>query len=81
MGAMTFAKQPLDDDALIRLPRVRSRDMLEFIRRGLVSVIDSSPIISPLRTSSSICLSRDALVNFQLSRIGTFMNISLLCCA
>ena len=45
MGAMTFAKQPLDDDALIKLPRVKSRDMLEFIRRGLVSVIDPGPIL------------------------------------
>lgn len=31
MGAITFAKQPLDGDALIRLPKVKRRDMLEFI--------------------------------------------------
>ena len=52
MGAITFAKQPLDDDALIRLPKIKRRDMLEFIRRGLVSVINPSfiSIIGPLRT-------------------------------
>ena len=45
MGAMTFARQPLNDDALIRLLGVKSRDMLEFIRRGLMSVIDPGPIL------------------------------------
>ena len=45
MGAMTFARQPLNDDALIRLLGVKSRNMLEFIRRGLMSVIDPGPIL------------------------------------
>ena len=49
MGAMIFAKQPLDDDALIMLPGVRvpgsDLDTLKFIRKGLVSVIDSGPIL------------------------------------
>ena len=45
MGAMTFSRQPLNDDALIRLLGVKSRDMLEFIRRGLMSVIDPGPIL------------------------------------
>ena len=49
MGAMIFAKQPLDDNALIMLSGVRIRgsdlDMLEFIRKGLVSVIDSGPLL------------------------------------
>ena len=45
MGAMIFAKQPLDDDALIMLTGVKSRNMLQFIRRGLVSVIDPGPIL------------------------------------
>ena len=40
-----FAKQPLDDDALIRVIGVKSRDMLEFVRRGLTSVIEPGPIL------------------------------------
>jgi len=44
MGSMIFAKQPLDDDSLIMLPEVKSRDMLQFIQRGLVSVIDTGSI-------------------------------------
>jgi len=47
MGAMIFAKQPLDNNALIMLPGVRipgsDLDMLKFIQKGLVSVIDSGP--------------------------------------
>jgi len=49
MGALIFAKQPLDDNALIMLSGVRIRgsdwDMLEFIRKGLASVIDSGRIL------------------------------------
>jgi len=49
MGAMIFAKQALDDDALIMLPHVRIPDSdvsrLGLIRRGLASVIDSGPIL------------------------------------
>jgi len=44
MGAMIFAKQPLDKNALMMLPGVRNpdshEDMLEFILKRLVSVID-----------------------------------------
>jgi len=42
IGATIFAKQPLDDTALTKLPGV---DMLKFIRDGLMSVIDSGPIL------------------------------------
>ena len=42
IGATIFAKQPLDDTRLMRLPGV---DTLKFIRDGLVSVIDSGPIL------------------------------------
>ena len=49
MGAMIFAKEPLDDHALIMLPGVKipdsDLDMLQFIRNGLVSVIDKGPIL------------------------------------
>jgi len=45
VGAMIFAKQPLDDDALIMLPGVESREMLRLVRRTLVSVIDTGPIL------------------------------------
>ena len=39
---MIFAKQPLDDTMLMKLPGV---DTLKFIRDGLASVIDSGPIL------------------------------------
>ena len=49
MGAMIFAKQALDDNALIMLPQVRIPDSdanrLGLIRKGLASVIDSGPIL------------------------------------
>ena len=49
MGAMIFAKQPLDNNVLIMFSGVKIRgsdlNMLEFIRKGLVSVIDSGPIL------------------------------------
>ena len=45
LGAVIYAKQPLDDDALIRLPGVESIHMLKYIRNGLMSVIDSGPIL------------------------------------
>ena len=49
MGAMIFAKKPLDDDALIMLPEVRipgsDADQLGLIRKGLMSVIDSGPVL------------------------------------
>ena len=45
MGAMIFAKQPLNDNALVMLPGVESQDMLQFIQRGLASVIESGPML------------------------------------
>ena len=49
MGAMIFAKEPLDDNALIMLPEVKilgsDADMLGLIRKGLVSVIDIGPVL------------------------------------
>jgi len=49
MGAMIFAKEPLDDNALIMLPGVKilgsDVDRLWFIRKGLLSVIDSGPVL------------------------------------
>jgi len=49
MGAMIFAKQPLDDSTLIMLPKVKvpgsDVDRLGLIRKGLVSVIDIGPIL------------------------------------
>ena len=49
MGAMIFAKQALDDNALIMLPQVMIPDSdanrLGLIRKGLASVIDSGPIL------------------------------------
>jgi len=45
MGAMIFSKEPLNDDALIVLPGVKSQNALQLVRRGLVSVIDSGPIL------------------------------------
>jgi len=49
IGAMIFAKRPLDDDVLITLPQVKIPDSdvnrLGLIRKGLASVIDSGPIL------------------------------------
>jgi len=49
IGAMIFAKKPLDDDILIMLPQVKIPDSdvnrLGLIRKGLASVIDSGPIL------------------------------------
>jgi len=44
VGAIIFAKQPLDDAVLMRLPGVESPHMLKFIKKGLMSVIDSGSI-------------------------------------
>ena len=44
VGATIFAKQPLDDAVLMRLPGVESPHMLKFIKKGLMSVIDSGSI-------------------------------------
>ena len=49
MGAMIFAKEPLDDNALIMLPGVKilgsDAGQLGLIRKGLMSVIDPGPIL------------------------------------
>jgi len=49
IGAMIFAKEPLKDDMLIMLPGVKIMgsdvDRLGSIRKGLMSVIDSSPVL------------------------------------
>ena len=45
MGAMIFAKKPLNNNVLIVLSRVKSQNMLQFIWSGLVSVINKSSII------------------------------------
>ena len=49
MGAMIFAKEPLEDDVLIMLPGVKDpgsdADRLGLIRKGLVSVIDPGPVL------------------------------------
>jgi len=49
MGAMIFAKEPLDDNALIMLPGVKipglNAHRLGLIRKGLVSVIESGPVL------------------------------------
>jgi len=45
MGAMIFAKELLNDNALIVLPGVKSRNMLQFIRSSLISVIDTGSIL------------------------------------
>jgi len=48
MGAMIFAKEPLNNDVLIMLPGVKipdsDLDMLQFIQNSLTSVIDKGPI-------------------------------------
>jgi len=49
VGAMIFAKKPLDDDMLVTLPQVKIPDSdvnrLGLIRKGLASVIDSGSIL------------------------------------
>jgi len=47
IGAMIYAKQPLSDDVLLMLPRVKigDSDVMRLIRKGLMSVIDSDAIL------------------------------------
>jgi len=49
MGAMIFAKQPLDDNVLIMLPEVKilgsDADNLGLIKKGLMSVIYPGPVL------------------------------------
>jgi len=82
LGAMIFAKQPLDDIVLMRLPGIKSPNALKFIKKGFMSVIDSG---------STSCFHHRSFEDFLLSssfgktypsslmsRIGTSMNVSLL---
>jgi len=47
MGAMIYAKQPLSDDVLVMLPGVKigDSDVMPLIRKNLVSVVGSGPIL------------------------------------
>jgi len=47
MGAMIYAKLPLSDNVLVMLPGVKigNSDVMPLIRKGLVSVIGSGPIL------------------------------------
>jgi len=47
MGAMIYARQPLSDDVLLMLPgvKIRGSNVMRLIRQGLMSVIDSGPIL------------------------------------
>ena len=44
IGATIFAKEPLDNTVLMRLPGVENLQMLKFVKNGLTSVIDSDSI-------------------------------------
>ena len=44
IGAMIYSKEPLSDNVLVMLPRVKIGE-LYIIRRGLMPVIDSGPIL------------------------------------
>jgi len=84
VGATIFAKQPLEDTVLTKLPGVDNLDMLKFIRNGLTSVIDSGPIFRfHHRSFEDFLLSpsfREDLPGSPISRIKIFMNVSLLRC-
>jgi len=83
IGAIIFARQPLDDDALIMLPGVKTRSshIMRLIRKGLMSVIDSGPILHfDHRSFEDFLLSSSFLKALPVSRIETFMNTSLLQC-
>jgi len=45
IGVMIFAKEPLNNDILIVLSGVKSKNMLQFIQNGLVLVINTSSIL------------------------------------
>ena len=81
MGAMIFAKEPLNDDPLIVLPGVKSRNMLQFIRSSLISVINTGSILYFRHCSFEDSLPpfyRTSL-KFQLPKIDTVMNVSSPC--
>jgi len=61
MGAMIFAKQPLGDDVLLMLPGVKIGDLniLQLIRKGLMSVLDPGPVL---------CFHHRSFEDFILSR-------------
>ena len=81
MGAMIFAKEPLNDDALIMLPGVKSWNMLQFIRSSLISVIDTGSILHFHHRSfvDSLPPFYRTSLSFQLSKIDTVMNVSSPC--
>jgi len=59
LGAMIFAKQPLDDIVLMRLlPGIQSPNTLKFIKKGFMSVIDSD---------STSCFHHRSFEDFLLS--------------
>ena len=47
IGAMIFAEQLLSDDRLLVFPGVRigDSDILRLVRKGLMSVLDSGPVL------------------------------------
>jgi len=83
MGALIFAKQPLHDDMLITFPavKVKKSNVLGLIRKGLMSVIESGPILpitDHLRISSSPPLFSEPYPISLVSKIENFMNIIFL---
>ena len=80
MGAMIFAKELFNDDALIMLPGVKSRNMLQF---KVVLFPSQAPsfisITAHLRTLCSLPPFYRTSLNFQLSKIDTVMNVSSSC--
>jgi len=79
MGALIFAKQPLHDDMLITFPgvKVKKSNVLGLTRKGLMSVIESGPILHfhHLRISSSPPLFSEPYPISLVSKIENFMNI------
>ena len=82
MGAMIFAKEPLNDDALIMLPGVKSRNMLQFkvvLFPSSTQAPSFTSITAHLRTWSSLPPFYRTSLNFQLSKIETVMNVNSPC--
>ena len=44
---MIFAEQPLSNDVLLMFPgiRIRNSDILQLVQKGLMSVLDSGPVL------------------------------------
>ena len=77
---MIFTKGPLNDDALIMLPGVKSWNMLQFIRSSLISVIYTGSILHyHHRSLCSLPPFYRTSLNFQLSKIDTVMDVSSPC--